>query len=370
MNAKHFNPQRLTLARQKRKLTKTVLANAAGITSRSVTAYECGDTVPTGGTIIALAQALKFPVEFFFAPPIHRPEVEAASFRALSSMTAAQRDSALAAGALAIELASWINRRFILPECKLTDFRGYLPEAAASGVRSLWGLGERAIKNTIHLLEAHGVRVFSLVEDCKDVDAFSLWHDSTPFIFLNTFKSAEHSRFDAMHELGHLVMHRHGGPDGRAAEHEADAFASAMLMSRDDVLAHAPRLASLPMLIQLKKRWCVSLAALNYRLHSLGLTTDWQYRTLCIQISEGGYRKKEPEPCARETSQMLQKVFAALKTEGITRSDIATGLCIRNEDLDALIFGLVMTGIGGGKKDDGTSGEAKRRHLRIVTNNG
>lgn len=369
MNSKLFNPQRLTLARQKRKLTKTTLAHEAGVTTRSISAYESGYTVPTGETIIALAKTLKFPAEFFFAPQIDRPEVEAVSFRSLSSMTAAQRDAALAAGAIAVEVASWIEHRFVLPECKLSDLRGYLPEAAAAAVRSFWGLGERPIKNTIHLLEANGIRVFSLAEDCKEVDAFSFWQDSTPFIFLNTFKSCEHSRFDAMHELGHLVLHRHGGPDGRAAEHEADAFASAMLMPRDDVLAHAPRLATLPVLIQLKKRWTVSLSALNYRLHVLGLTSDWHNRTLCIQISEKGYRKKEPEPCLRETSQLLQKVFAALKSEGISRSDIANELCLRNEDLDALIFGLVITGIGGGKKSDGTSGGPKRQHLRIVASN-
>lgn len=367
MSANFFNPQRLTIARQKRKLTKTVLANESQVTTRSISAYENGDTVPTSETIIAIARVLRFPVDFFFAPPIDRPEVEAVSFRSLSSMTAAQRDSALAAGALATVLASWIERRFVLPECKLIDLRGCVPETAAAEVRSLWGLGQKPIKNTVHLLEANGVRVFSLAEDCQQVDAFSFWHDSTAFIFLNTFKSAEHSRFDAMHELGHLVMHRHGGPDGRVAEHEADAFASAMLMPRDDVLAHAPRLASLPVLVQLKKRWTVALSALNYRLHDLGLTTDWHYRTLCIQISERGYRKNEPEPCARETSQILQKVFAALKNEGITRSGIADGLCLRTEDLDALVFGLVITGIGGGKKD-GLPVSGDRHHLRIVTN--
>lgn len=369
MNTRLFNPQRLTLARQKRKLTKTTLANIAGVVTRSISAYESGSTIPTSETIIALSRALKFPVEFFFASPIERPEVDAVSFRSLSSMTASQRDSALAAGALAVGLASWIEHRFVLPECKLSDHRGYLPEAAAASIRSLLGLGQKPIKNTIHLLEANGVRVFSLAEDCKEVDAFSFWHDSTPFIFLNTFKSGEHSRFDAMHELGHLVMHRHGGPEGRAAEHEADAFASAMLMPRDDVLANAPRLASLPVLIQLKKRWTVSLSALNYRLHALGLTTDWQNRTLCIQISENGFRKREPEPCLRETSQMLQKVFAALKSEGISRHDIANELCLRNEDLDALIFGLVMTSVSGGKKDADTSEAPRRQHLRIVTSN-
>lgn len=368
MNTKLFSPGRLTLARQKRKLTKTDLAGKAEVTTRSISAYESGDTVPTSETIIAIARVLKFPVEFFFAPPIDRPEVEAVSFRSLSSMTAAQRDSALAAGALAVELASWIERRFVLPECNLTDLRGHSPEAAASGMRSLWGLGQKPIKNTIHLLEANGVRVFSLAEDCREVDAFSFWHNSTAFIFLNTLKSAEHSRFDAMHEIGHLVMHRHGGPDGRVAEQEADAFASAMLMPRDDILAYAPQLAVLPVLMQLKKRWNVSLSALNYRLHALRLTTDWHYRTLCIQISEKGYRINEPEACIRETSQMLQKVFAVLKNEGITRSDIAGELCLWTEDLEALIFGLVLTGVGGAKKD-GAQTPNNRQHLRIVTDN-
>lgn len=368
MNTNQFNPERLTLARQKRKLTKTALANLAGVVTRSISAYECGATIPTAETIMALSQALKFPAEFFFAPPIDHPEVDAVSFRSLSSMTAGQRDSALAASQLAIALTSWIENRFILPECKLNDLRDYTPENAAASIRTCWGLGQKPIKNAIHLLESNGVRVFSLAEDCKQVDAYSFWLNSTPFIFLNTFKSGEHSRFDAMHELGHLVMHRHGGPDGRAAEHEADAFASAMLMPKEDILAQAPRLATIPSLIQLKKRWTVSLSALNYRLHALRITTDWHYRTLCIQISENGFRSREPEPCKRETSQMLQKVLAALKSDGISRSDIANALCIRNDDLDAIMFGLVMTSISGGKKDNAASDAPKRQHLRIVSN--
>ena len=371
MNTKLFCPQRLTLARQKRKLTKTVLANSAGVLGRSISAYESGDTIPTSETIMSLASALKFPAEFFFAPPISRPEVDAVSFRALSSMTAAKRDSALAAGALAVELASWIEHRFVLPGWKLgaVDFREYRPEAAAASVRSSWGLGERPIKNTVHLLEANGVRVFSLAEDCKEVDAFSFWQEATPFIFLNTYKSGERSRFDAMHELGHLILHRHGGPKGQVAEHEANAFASAMLMPRGDLLAHASKLVSLPLMIRMKKRWNVSVAALNYRFHSLELITDWHYQTLCIQISEKGYRSKEPAPCPRETSQLLQKVFAALKNDGVSRSDVAVSLCMRTEDLDALIFGLVLTGLGGGKKDGDPPGAANRQHLRIVASN-
>lgn len=91
------------------------------------------------------------------------------------------------------------------------------------------------------------------IVDAAEVDAFSMWRQSTPFVFLNTKKSAEHSRFDAAHELGHLVLHRHGSPQGREAEREANAFASAFLMPRASVLAYAPRMATIDHLIKLKK---------------------------------------------------------------------------------------------------------------------
>jgi Zn-dependent peptidase ImmA (M78 family) len=50
------------------------------------------------------------------------------------------------------------------------------------------------------------------------VNAYALWKDEKPFVFLNTFKSTESSRFDAAHELGHLVLHQDGSVTGREAE--------------------------------------------------------------------------------------------------------------------------------------------------------
>jgi hypothetical protein len=43
-----------------------------------------------------------------------------------------------------------------------------------------------------------------------------------------------------------------------------------------------------------------------------------------IEISKRGYRKAEPEGGPRETSQVLHKVFAALRAEGITQQVIAS----------------------------------------------
>lgn len=359
-----FNPSRLTLARQRRGMTKTKLAAEAKVTVRSVSAYEAGDMVPSDATIAALSRVLRFPPDFFSAPSLEVPSSESASFRALSSITAGQRDSALGAGALAIELCDWISARFNLPSSTVPDLRGHSPEAAAEALRGAWGLGERPIKNVVHLLEAHGVRVFSLVEECKEVDAFSLWRQGTPYVFLNTMKSAERSRFDACHELGHLVLHRHGAPQGREAEQEADAFASAFLMPRGSILAAAPRLPNVDLLVKLKRNWNVSVAALAHRLHALNLLSDWHYRTICIEIAQRGYKRAEPNGIPRETSQLLQKVFQALRNEGLTKPAIARQLHLDPAELDSLVFGLVMTPLqGGGASQDLRRG---RGHLRLV----
>lgn len=44
------------------------------------------------------------------------------------------------------------------------------------------------------------------------------------FYFLNTSRTAERCRFDLAHELGHLVMHKHGIIEGIHVEQEANAL--------------------------------------------------------------------------------------------------------------------------------------------------
>jgi Zn-dependent peptidase ImmA (M78 family) len=208
----------------------------------------------------------------------------------------------------------------------------------------------------MNLLEAHGVRVFSLVEETRHLDAYSLWRNDQPYVFLNTLKTAERSRFDAAHEMGHLVMHRHTGSNHPKAEPEADAFASAFLMPPDDLRAEIPRVRSLRDIIEKKRRWGVSAAALAYTLHKAGRITDWHYRGYCIELGKYG-RDAEPNPMARETSQVWTKVLTDLWRRGISLSRLANRLAIPERELSALLFGIAT---------DPSSGEEARGALRIA----
>lgn len=357
-----FNPTRLDIARKRRGLTKSKLAGAAGISARMLTDYEHG-AQPISETSQRLARALKFPVDFFYRADAETPAVEAVSFRALSSMTARQRDQAVGSASLAIELSDWVDARFNLPMPDLPDLEGVEPETAAELVRDDWGLGREPAPNMIHLLEAHGIRVFSLALENQDVDAFSFWRGGVPYVFLNTQKSSERSRMDAAHELGHLVLHRARGPQGREEESQAQSFGGAFLMPRSSILAKAPPAARLNQIIQAKRYWKVAAANLAYRLHAVGMLSDWQYRSVFIELGKRGYRSEEPNSIPRETSQVLGKVFKALRQEGRTQASVAAELGFTADELGSLIFGLVLAPVAGEQDAAASRGRAD---LRIV----
>ena len=307
-----FTPGRLSLARKRRRLTKKGLAKALGVTPHTVLRYESGDITPPDEVIAKFAKILTFPIDFFYADEIDEPDAAAASFRSLKAMSAKERDAALAAGSLAFLLSDWVERQFDLPAVDLIDLSGENPDVAARSLREAWALGERPVKNMVHLLEAKGVRVFSLAENTRTVDAFSTWRMDRPFVFLNMMKTPERSRHDAAHELGHLVLHKHGAPLGRKAEEQADEFASSFLMPASDVLATIPRIHTINQIVEAKKRWSVSVMSLIYRLHRAGVMSPWQYRLFCIQATELGYRDAEPFGIGREQSVVWQKVLTTL----------------------------------------------------------
>jgi len=332
-------------------MTKARLAAALGISSRSLHNYETGICAPDGRLLARMAAHLGFPEGFFFLDEdVSRIEEGAVSFRRLSKTSALVKEAAFACGATAFRLNQWMQERFRLPQEDVPDLSDLQPEEAAASLRRMWGLGNAPIANMVHLLESKGIRVFSLPEEIRNVDAFCTWLDGTPFVFLHTGKSAERSRFDAAHELGHLVRDvctmRHGNKDDRATkemEVQADRFASAFLMPMDSVMANRPPACTSGYLIKLKKHWGVSLAALAYRLRDLELVSEWGYRNLCVEIAKNGWRKNEPQPMDRETSQLLAKVFDILRSKGKGVAEVAGSLCLDVNEVQALTFHLAQT---------------------------
>ena len=147
----------------------------------------------------------------------------------------------------------------------------------------------------INATERAGIVVLAIPISHDDIDAFSAWVESTPVIAICSGKSAgDRRRFSAGHELDHLIMHF--GKTIRSGEHrEADEFAAELLMPEKAMRREIVPPITLASLAALKPRWDVSIQALVYRAHEVGIISDRQYRYLFEQVSIRGWRKREPE---------------------------------------------------------------------------
>lgn len=315
-----FSKHRLRMVKDLKGLTNKDLANYLSCTEVTVSNYlnKKKPFVPDFEKIVILSEKLNLPFSFFNTSFETNIVDEQIFFRSYRRIKAQYRNSARAYSEFAIQTLEYFDKKISnLPKFEGFDIDKLInePEKAALTLRGEWQLGVLPIKNIIAVLESHGVAVFRLPMEVQDVDAFSFYHDGRPIVFLNTAKSAERMRFDAAHELGHLVLHsddKNVLQNMKDKEHEADRFASSFLMPTEAFIAMAPKNLSLTNLISYKKYWKVSLAAINYNLHVNNLVTEWVYRSNCIEFSKLGYNKSEPAPIEREKPILLNKIIKIL----------------------------------------------------------
>lgn len=339
-----LTPSRIRLARQRRGLSKVALASALRVTTRTVGKYETEGAPAARASDIAAA--LDLPAEFFSRPEREAISPEQGFFRARRRVTATQLHSARATASMGIEMYEWLAERFALPAMVMPDLDDHSPADAAAALRSLWGRSSGPLPNLVQLSEAHGVRVLSLPVDTAAVDAFSLWQNDVPYAFLSMAKTAERSRFDLAHELGHLVMHSRvgvgaGGATDREIEREADAFASAFLMPRNELLAYSSREPAVPEVLRLRTHFKVSAMAMTYSLRTAGRLTEWGYRQNCAHLAQQGFRAGEPGGMERERSRVFATVFPMLRAQGVGVSEVCRELGLTPSELHGLTMGQV-----------------------------
>lgn len=87
---------------------------------------------------------------------------------------------------------------------------------------------------------------------------------------------------------------------------------------------------------------------------------------LSIQIAQQGYRTKEPQPMQHERSEVLEKIFAALRAEGLSKSAVAAQLAIPPEENNELTFDLMLNVLKGQGGDADSSRPTSAAHSRLV----
>jgi Zn-dependent peptidase ImmA (M78 family)/transcriptional regulator with XRE-family HTH domain len=323
-----FDPGALTLARKLRGLRKNELAQIVAVTPAALSQYELGQSRPSPAVLARLALALGMPIRFFIFGYPKPVTPSSAHFRSLRATTLLERDQALAFGQLAWRLMTGIEKYIELPISAIPHVTGGTVLGAARQARESMGIDSGPVPHVIRLLEAHGAVVMLLPAMSRRVDAFSHWYGSRPVVFLNPAKDDKaRSRFDAAHELGHLVLHQDAEPGNRIVENQAHDFAAEFLMPRHEVDSELPRRLDWDRLHQAKRRWGVSLKALIYRAHKLGIFGESAYRTGMVTLAQWG----DPEPGdlgPRESPILLSKAIEMLTGTGVDLEALAkdTGL--------------------------------------------
>ena len=304
MTERNFEPARLRLARELKAWSQAELSRQLGITPAALSQFESGAARPSRQTCDRLGVVLGVPVAFFGLPLVDTHE---GFFRSLRRTAVADRRKARAVAHIAHDLATHGDVADQLPALSVPryslaslDADPGDAEAIAARVRQAWRIPAGPVPDLVELLESRGVVVMRLPLGSADVDAFSLPFTDRPVVVLGSDKNDRaRSRFDAAHELGHLVMHGEQVWGTPQVEKQAHSFAAAFLMPRDDIYSQLPERADWSLLFDMKRTWQVSLAALLMRAKTLGRMSDASYLAAVKAASAHGWRRLEPVPLGR-----------------------------------------------------------------------
>jgi Zn-dependent peptidase ImmA (M78 family)/DNA-binding XRE family transcriptional regulator len=327
-----FDPARLELARKHRGFTKAELAEEIGVSAAAVSQYELGYAKPSPAVVAKLSLSLGFPLQWFSqGRPVVRVDTAGAHFRSLRTTSQREREHAFAQAEFTWEVAQALERRVRLPVLHLrptkqpADAEDSAIEEYAAQVRKAWDLSRGPIPNMVRLLESRGVIVTRLSADTRRVDAFSYSFPTRPVIVLADDKANKaRSRFDAAHELGHLLMHSDAEPGNRVLEQQAHTFAAAFLMPAEDITTELPIKLDWPTFLRLKQTWGVSIAALLYRAKVLRVISEPTYRRAVTYMSKRNWRNEEPGDLGpAEQPTLMRKALALLASRNYTLYDLA-----------------------------------------------
>jgi Zn-dependent peptidase ImmA (M78 family)/transcriptional regulator with XRE-family HTH domain len=327
-----FDPDRLRIAREASELLQRELAQQIEVSAAAVSQYEHGHARPSPHTLQQIAEHLGYPVEFFAGDrPLDEAEAAAGFFRKLARAPARSRQQAKVLPLLLRDLINTIERHVRLPPVSIPRFdtdaattRNEVEEIARR-LRDEWRIPSGPAPHIVRLLESHGVVVIRPQAGSSALDAFSRWFPDRPVIVLYSDKGdASRSRFDAAHELGHLVMHRAVPQDADWVEKQANWFGAAFLMPAADILAELPMTISWSDYVRLKLRWKVSIAALVRRAHVLKRLSADDYQKAMKALSARGWRKQEPSPLGEpEAPILLERAISLLQDDGIDIANLA-----------------------------------------------
>lgn len=373
MDKQIFYGERLKEALDIRAKKMTELADETGISKQSLSLYANNNNTPPYDNVVKIAEALKFPCDFFMNQNTCKVVTGNTYFRSQSAATKRNRKAQKIKLEYVAKLYEILLNYINFPELNLPDTSDlHLPdnvldvdsdeavkciENLADEVREHWKLGKGPIDNLQYTLEANGIIVTGFRDVDAHIDAFSQQvtvAGRTFYVIALAIgsKPIERLRFDMAHELGHILMHVWGENNDdisrdefNAREKQANMFASALLLPRE---TFSKSVSAYPSDVEfykfLKKKWKVSIQAMMYRTRQMGIISANQFQYMMRIVSKNGWRTKEPGDVPGQLKDTIFQGAIDLLFDGgyLSRNELMhefaqNGVILSQEDLENLM---------------------------------
>lgn len=325
--------QRIKQLRLARGLSLEALAAEMGgiVTKQALSKYEKGKARPSIVVLNKLARALNVKAMYLCSEP--NLNVQFIAYRRGSGLKAREQEHVESVVRQALEerirlqeMVQQINGTK-LPVRALRVKSLEDAESAAVELRKEWDLGFAPIASVTDVLEDHLIHVLEIdaSEKFDGISAFACDNERVVAAALvsRCGVAGERQRLNLAHELGHLLLDISEDVD---EEKVAFRFGAAFLAPAETVYKDVGTKRAFVQpeeLLLLKRRFGMSMQALVYRLHDLGIISDSYYGQWWADINRLGWRKQEPDESDPEQPKWLSQTVLRVHAEGLVSTEVA-----------------------------------------------
>ena len=209
-------------------------------------------------------------------------------------------------------------------EHRIPSFDPFDTDAATAArfLRMQWRMPTGPVRGLVRWVESAGCVVLQEDFGTTGVDGLSQWIDEIPIMLVNLTAPTDRKRLTIAHELGHLCLHTQDVFEDM--EKQATDFAAEFLMPAE-VIRPQLRNLTLGRLLDLKREWHVSVAALVERAWELKLITPSKRQSLYKGLSAKGWRQREPisDELPPEDAELPEQIGSAIAARGLDIEEVA-----------------------------------------------
>jgi Zn-dependent peptidase ImmA (M78 family)/DNA-binding XRE family transcriptional regulator len=300
--------------------------------------YEQGSIKPSGELLAKLCSVLHVSPEYLYRP--QRVSVDNVSFRKRNAF--GEKATAALLEDVRAQLENYLEAEELVGDRVEFEPRIEFPKnaepksarALAEKLRAEWDLGDQPIPSLVDVLEKKGVRVIEIDEPSRSFDGCQIEGYNAIVIGKRPELPITRRRFTIAHEFGHVVLNEWGkshGLEGKDLEKKIiNPFASEFLMPASALRSFfggARTSIGIQELVSAKLRFGMSICAIVYALHELGIIGENAFRRFLTQTVNLWRRNGEiVEPCDADVSRLYSEEprrFQRVVLRGISEGNIS-----------------------------------------------